>query len=52
MLVPVPVLRLRHVLVVLALGLAPFAALADIHIGVILSTTGPAAPLPVSHPTR
>ena len=45
MLIPLPFLRLRHALVVLALGLAPLAALADIHIGVILSTTGPAASL-------
>jgi branched-chain amino acid transport system substrate-binding protein len=47
MLVSAPFLRLRHSLVALALalGLAPLAALADIHIGVTLSTTGPGASL-------
>ena len=37
--------RSRHVLARLRLTLAPLAALADIHIGVTLSTTGPGASL-------
>ena len=41
----VPIRRSRRVLAAFALTLAPLAALADIHIGVTLSTTGPGASL-------
>ena len=43
--VPASIRRSRHVLAAFALALAPLAALADIHIGVTLSTTGPGASL-------
>ncbi len=42
---PVAVLRPRHALAALALALVAPAALAEIHIGVTLSTTGPGASL-------
>jgi branched-chain amino acid transport system substrate-binding protein len=41
----VPIRRALGALTALTLGLAPLAALADIHIGVTLSTTGPGASL-------
>ena len=45
MLALVSIRRSRHVLAAFALTLAPLAALAEIHIGVTLSTTGPGASL-------